>query len=269
MGEWVSARKGERFPNPTPNTQHPPVSRSLLIPAVLVTAFYAAVSSLWWYPTGSEAAPAEAARIGGGGMDRGFPIVALRRYPDLYLELDGKRVPVEGTEADARRRFSESLRHKPRPKVDPVIIAGVSASSVDITRVEPRDGPRPGAWDREEHWIRASWSDGDARHERAWNASDIIRAFEREVGRGQEPEAVFLEMGPPVREARPVWFLAVAVWLLCGWAALASGLCEGKSPRTLFGRTLAALVLGPAWVVLAWLFGMGPRLLLRRWRPGS
>jgi hypothetical protein len=245
----------------------------LLVCALGVTLFFGAVTSLWWFPTGREVRPVEAAlrragELPEGDFRRGFPVVALRRYADLQIELDGKPVPVTGPAAARRRRFSESLRSKPRPVVDPVVVAGVGASSVDITRVEPEDGPRPGQWSREEHWIRAAWTDEGVAHERAWNASEIMRAFEREVGRGQEPEAVFLEMVPPVQAGNPRLFAIAATWLLCAWIALVTGLCEGKSPRTLFGRTLLAVVLGPVWILLAWLFSLGPRLIVRRWRAG-
>jgi hypothetical protein len=239
--------------------------------ALLVTALYALFTSLWWYPTGQEGPPAEVRMTGirdqvhGDLPSRGLPVVALERYPDLTLELDGQPVPTNGSAAEQRKNFSLSLRQKPRPKVDPVILSGVPQSSVDITRVEPEDGPRPGDWTREEHWIRAEWTDPSdrSRQVRAWNASEIMRAFGREVGPGQEPEALFLEMGPPVQPAHPLQFALAAVWLLIGIAALATGLCEGKPPRALFGRTLAALALGPIWILLAALLGLGPRRLLR------
>lgn len=242
----------------------------LALCALLVTALHAALTSLWWYPTGREAPPAEIhapelrGRVFPEVLDRGLPIVALQAYPDLRLELDGRPVPTTGAEAARRKAFSESLRRKARPRVDPVILPGVPRSSVDITRVQPEDGPRPGEWTREEHWVRATWTDPAAGpQERAWNASEIMRAFSRDVGRGQEPEAVFLEMGPPVRAVSPVRFGLAAVWLLIAWGALVTGLCEGKPPRRLLGRTLAALVLGPFWLLVAALRGLAPRRLLR------
>lgn len=230
--------------------------------ALAVSALYLALSSLWWYPAGRERAPAEAAlesvrpRLTGDLYRRGLPLVALQRYPDLQVELDGRPVPVKGPEAAQRRAFSESLRLKPRPKVDPVVLYGVPSVSVDITRVQPGDGPRPGGWTREDHWVRATWThpEDGSRQERVWNAAEVFRAFEREVGAGQEPEALFLEMGPPVREGRPTWFAGAAVWLLTAWGVLVVGLCQGLSPRALFGRTLLALALGPVWLLLAWVF---------------
>lgn len=243
----------------------------LALGAFLVTALYAAFTALWWYPAGREGPPAEihSPELRGRALpeplSRGLPVVALEAYPDLRLELDGRPVPTSGPEAARRRAFSIALRQKPRPKVDPVILAGVPRSSVDITRIQPEDGPRPGEWTREEHWVRARWTDPATGRpqERAWNASEIMRAFSRDVGEGQEPEAVFLEMGPPVQAGPPLGFAVAAVWLLIAWGALVTGLCEGKSPRALFGRTLAALVLGPVWLLLAALLGLGPRRLLR------
>lgn len=63
--------------------------RVLVAAAAVVTGLYAVVLSLWYYPTG-------------GKERRGLPVVALHRYPDLRLEMDGKPVPGQDPARDPR-----------------------------------------------------------------------------------------------------------------------------------------------------------------------